>query len=706
MPDGLDLALPQPEGSAGTPAEVSVRTTRLTLSALDLAAERDDSLRLDANLAADLQAVAATWATGATAPPPPPPPQRARRGRTQPTPAVPAAAAGSETAGRARVAADRLALAFNKLGLRKSREGDTGLTIGGTGDVGTLTAAIPGTATQGAVDVSLAALRLGFGELGLALGRNAETGVKGQLDIALDKLAGSQASIERVQREPLRFAVDRTRIGLADLDVRSTADRLQAGGTATADIGGVSADLPEEGVKRPRVQTTLRGLRASVGQARYETTNRGPRWSVEVDTLADAISAQAAGGKLLTVKMKSLSLQGGRFDQARAVDIDRLAIERPEVFVSREYLNMLSAPGETRAEEAARQVEQETSTFRLGSFSVNDGGTIRFRDDVVHPNINMEVEIKSLQLQNLNTAAPEERTTLLVDATVNQFTQVNMAGWIASPGAKPDFDLNGTVRRLELPPLSPYAAQAIGVNVEGGQLGITANATAKGGALAGDINIILRNLGFSALSAKEAEKLSASLGVPIETIVGLLQNDEGVIRLSLPLSGDMAAPSFDLSDAIGQAVSGAVKAAALAPFKLAFLPVSLLANAAGGGGPIFEPIPFEDGSNAITANGETMVSALADVLKDRRQLRLLVCGKATAADASAVLSREGERASGPGREAAIERLAPQLWSLAGERTAAIRRALVDAGAQPKQVAECRTTFDAADTKPPRVEVTL
>ena len=455
---------------------------------------------------------------------------------------------------------------------------------------------------------------------------------------------------------------------------------------------------------------TLRTLRASVGQARYETTNRGPRWSVEVDTLADAISAQAAGGKLLTAKMKSVTLQGGRFDQARAVGIDRLAIERPEIFISREYVNMLSSPGETRIEKAAEEVEKETSTFRLGSFAINDGGTIRFRDNVVQPNINLEVEIKSLQVQNLNTAKPEEQTTLLLDASVNQFTQVEHGRLDRLARCQAGLRHQRPVRRLELPPLSPYAAQAIGVNVEGGQLGITANATSKKGALAGDIDIILRNLGFSALSAKEAEKLSASLGVPIETIVGLLQNDEGVIRLSLPLSGDMAAPSFDLSDAIGQAVSGAVKAAALAPFKLAFLPVSMLANAAGGGAMSFAPIPFEPGSNAIGASGETIVESLAKVLKERRKLRLLVCGKATSADASEVLTREGERATGPGREAAIERLAPQLWSLAGERTAAIRSALVDSrrraqagGGVPHHLRCCR--YQAAARRSDAVIVT-
>ena len=102
-----------------------------------------------------------------------------------------------------------------------------------------------------------------------------------------------------------------------------------------------------------------------------------------------------------------------------------------------------------------------------------------------------------------------------------------------------------------------------------------------------------------------------------------------------------------------------------------------------------------------------MVSGLARVLQERDKLKIKVCGRATASDLTAALRADGAPDSGPGRDAAAERLAPDLWSLAGERTAHVRDALINqGGAKPRQVGECRILYDPTDTGPPRVEVTL
>lgn len=260
--------------------------------------------------------------------------------------------------------------------------------------------------------------------------------------------------------------------------------------------------------------------------------------------------------------------------------------------------------------------------------------------------------------------------------------------------------------------MSPYAAQAVGVNVESGRLSLDVSAAAERGNLKGLLDLTLRDLGFSALSPADAQRLSASVGVPIGTVVGLLQDDEGRIHLSLPISGDLANPSFDPSDAIRQALTGALQAAVLAPFQLAFAPVALLAKAAGGSGSSadalgLQPIPFEAGVSKLDSTARDQAQGLARVLQQRDKLKLKVCGRATAQDLEVALREEGAPAAGPGRDAVAERLAPELWSLAGERTANVRTAIIsDGGAAPRQVGECRILYDPADTGPPRVEVGL
>ena len=334
---------------------------------------------------------------------------------------------------------------------------------------------------------------------------------------------------------------------------------------------------------------------------------------------------------------------------------------------------------------------------------------VRLRDGSVDPNTNATIDMQSLQVLNLNTGDPKQRTQVRMEATINQFTELAIAGWAAPFGGQPDFDLNARLRRLELPTLSPYAAQAIGLNVESGRLSLDVTAAADAGNLKGLLDLTLRDLGFSTLSQADAERLSAAVGVPIETIVGLLQDDQGRIRLSLPISGNLANPAFDPSDAIRQALAGALQAAILAPFHLAFAPVALIAKVAGGGGDkvALQPIPFPAGVARLDGTAQDMATGLVRVLQERDKLKIKVCGRATASDLTAALRADGAPESGPGRDAAAERLAPELWSLAGERTARVRDALITGGSiKARQVGECRILYDPTDTGPPRVDVTL
>jgi hypothetical protein len=244
------------------------------------------------------------------------------------------------------------------------------------------------------------------------------------------------------------------------------------------------------------------------------------------------------------------------------------------------------------------------------------------------------------------------------------------------------------------------------VNVESGRLSFEATAAATSGKLAGDLEVTLRDLNFSTLSAEDAKRLSAAVGVPIETVVGLLQDDEGRIRLNLPISGDLASPSFDPSDAIRQALTGALQAAVLAPFQLAFAPVALIAKAAGGGLMTFQPLPFQPGEGDLDSEGQDIAAGLARVLAEREKLKIKVCGQSTMADLAAVAD-DPVPPPGPQRDALMEELRPKLQALASDRTAAVRRALInDGGAKPRQVGECRSTFDPADDKPPRADVGL
>ncbi|MBK8176483.1 MAG: DUF748 domain-containing protein [Rhodospirillales bacterium] len=525
---------------------------------------------------------------------------------------------------------------------------------------------------------------------------------------ATASLSKAQASVPAAAGEPaIEVSLENGEIALSDLGAAVKGDAVSLKAQGSSQLARFAARLPH--VKdKPSADIGLDALRTRLDAVNVSQDPRGQTWDARADLQAEGISTIVEAGKLATLKMRTLSVGDVQVNSRKRIDIGRIVLDSLDVFASRAYLTGTAAD-DSRPKEAAETVTQASEQgwrFRLGSLGIANPAEIRLRDDSIVPNANFTVGVKALQVLNVDSGDPSQQATLRLEATINEFTDLALAGWAAPFGKAPSFDLNGRLQRLELPPLSPYAAQAIGVNVESGRLNLDVSATATQGKLNGNIDVGLRDLNFSALSPEDAARLSASVGVPIETVVGLLQDSQGRIKLKLPVSGELNSPSFDLSDAISQAVGGALQAAVLAPFQLAFAPVALIASVAGGGGMTFEPVPFEPNSSALNGTAKDMAAGLVRVLTERDKLSLKVCGRSTIQDLDAALVEAGAPASGPGRDKKAEELAGWLWSLAGERTANFRRALIDAGANARQVSECRTAYDPKDTKPPRVEVTL
>jgi hypothetical protein len=200
--------------------------------------------------------------------------------------------------------------------------------------------------------------------------------------------------------------------------------------------------------------------------------------------------------------------------------------------------------------------------------------------------------------------------------------------------------------------------------------------------------------------------------------VSLLQDAEGKIDLHVPISGNLASPDFDLSDAIGQAITGAVTAAVTAPFKLIFEPVTMIAG--GGSSSLsLKPIPFAPGDATVGPEARVFIDSLSKLLQQRPKLSLRVCGKSTEEDVAALRARGAVPAAAtaqppqPARRAQPvgaqldEQTRAELTRLAEERTRAVRQHLAERGRiQASRIGECRATFEPESKEGPRADATF
>ena len=376
--------------------------------------------------------------------------------------------------------------------------------------------------------------------------------------------------------------------------------------------------------------------------------------------------------------------------------------------------NLLIALQTRAASPAAEKSAPVGSGVRLGLLALTGNPVIRFRDDLVSPQVKIDTVFKEASVRNLDTRGGGERTELQISADVNEFTQVKLEGWSAGFDKTSDMELNAKVENLELSTLSPYVAELAGVHLESGRLDTSAIGKVLLGGLQGEIQLELDSIAFKPLNQADAERLSGNIGVPLETAVNLLQDGDGRIQLVLPVSGTLNKPDVDISSAVNKAIGSALKSV-FPPTMIA----SLLSGAASGTGPAFEPITFDPGSSELNEAGQGYADNIAELLSERPKLSLRVCGRATAQDGAggqrveATGGTPAPGAKGQSNNAKAEpapdpaQVAQTLNELAVERQRSVRRYLIqEKGADVKRIRACRSTYEAADQGSPRVEISL
>ncbi len=186
-----------------------------------------------------------------------------------------------------------------------------------------------------------------------------------------------------------------------------------------------------------------------------------------------------------------------------------------------------------------------------------------------------------------------------------------------NPLAEPlALDIKGTVRDLELPPLSPYSIKYAGYGIERGKLSVdVAYQVLPNGQLTASNKVVLNQLAFG----NKVEGAPNSL--PVKLAVALLADRSGVIDINLPISGSLNDPQFRLGPVIGRVIINLIGKALTAPF-------TLLASAFGGGGAELSQVAFPAGSPVLAPDARAGLDKVAKALTDRPALKMTVIGTA------------------------------------------------------------------------------
>lgn len=444
---------------------------------------------------------------------------------------------------------------------------------------------------------------------------------------------------------------------------------------------------------------------------------RGLDFSAKAVTLARLEAGGVSGlarDKLYNprVKVRSVTLERLRVSPQGDLEAASLSLAQPVLRLNRDQTGF---QGFSDIKDKNAQAGDDTAMPRLalGRLRVN-GGQVEFRDRSTADPVRLSIADLAVEMGAVDSAAPDQDSAFTLAAGIGA-AQVSAQGALRPFQPVPGLDVKGKVRALDLPPLSPYAADALGVNLHTGQLDAQVAMAVRAGKLDGKLDIVLSRLTIA--QPDPNAPLARQADMPIETVLDLLRDGEDRISLAIPVKGDLDNPNFDTSDAVNQAIGGALKSTVFTTLKVAFPLVGLIGlviDEAEKPVLALQSVDFADGSSQVGEPQAVSLKKIAELLGARDGIRLNLCGVAVTAKDGPVLrsdigflARLKAMMAEKDREELAEVHRDRLRRLAEARAVAVKSWLVDQGGIDQgRLFTCRPRIDDGDKALPRVDLVL
>jgi hypothetical protein len=244
-------------------------------------------------------------------------------------------------------------------------------------------------------------------------------------------------------------------------------------------------------------------------------------------------------------------------------------------------------------------------------------------------------------LSTVDSSKPEVPARVTLTSTIDKYTHLSLNGTTKPFDNQLTMDIGGTLKGFDLTGISGYAARFLGYDLQRGRLDADLQAKIVEGKLDSSSTLVISKLAVDPTDPSRLGPLGSRIEVPLETALSLLRREGDVIRLNIPVSGDLSNPQFDFSDGINQAVSGAIVGTMSTLLQVAF-PIAgairIIADAAGNKHLQITPVMFEPGQAVLAPAERAHLDEVEKFLLDRPTAMLTLCAHATAADREALLS--------------------------------------------------------------------
>ncbi len=227
---------------------------------------------------------------------------------------------------------------------------------------------------------------------------------------------------------------------------------------------------------------------------------------------------------------------------------------------------------------------------------------------------------------------PKSRATVRTEGRIEPAGSARARGGINLFHPVEFTDIHAEFNNVLMPELSPYTATFAGRKVASGRLWLDVHYKIDNAQLAGSNKIVLDDFTLG-----ERVDSPSALNLPLDLAVALLKDERGRINVAVPVEGDLNNPHFDYATVIRKALANLVTRVVTAPFRF-------LGHLLGkDGGEQLAAVRFEPGRASLRPEQAENLRTIAEALKKRPQLALVVLGPYDPQQDGAALRRQQVR---------------------------------------------------------------
>ena len=367
-------------------------------------------------------------------------------------------------------------------------------------------------------------------------------------------------------------------------------------------------------------------------------------------------------------------------------------------------------PAVTKAPEVKADVSEVKPGKGKGAFAItlnelrlSQPATITFNDLSLTPKLAKQVTLEQLQVTGVDSNKPEQPAEFKVKLKDEEYFDYQLSGQIRPFSEKVNLSFESKATEFPLYQISPYIREALGFDIQAGQLDSTVQGKIENDVLDTELVLHLRGATFDSGSGDAHQEDSDVIGqaaIPLDVALSMLKDDNGNIELTIPVDGNVQDPNFGMHYILGLVATKAVMMQAQDYLITTFLPYAQVIKVGMIAGSYalkvrFDDLLYQPGQIKPGPEQLAFIQQFQALIADKQELQVKLCGVSTPVDIGLVeevkLSDEQK---------------VQLLDIAKQRAASFEEYLVEQGTDSARLLLCVPAYEQGKQAKPKLMLSV